>query len=168
MAMDPRWLQAYAASVQSDGEGDGCVFCAIVHGHAPSHIIEDTEHTLTFLDQTPATWGHALVVPKTHCRDLFDIPDEDYSAVMATAKRVAHALRTTCSAAGVNLVHASGKAAHQTEWHFHVHVVPRYDGDDVVVFPRLSDPDMRAEAAALLRTSLSAPQPTESTEPTES
>ena len=70
---------------------------------------------------------------------------------------MANALADSCAAAGVNLVHASGPAAHQTEFHFHMHVVPRYDGDSIIVFPRLADPAHRHEMAQRLRTALNDP-----------
>lgn len=157
VTFDPRWLSGDGTDGTAINSDVPCVFCAIVNGEAQAHVIAETEETLCFLDRLPATYGHALVVPKQHSRDLFDIPDTTFEAVMSTAKGVAEAMRTVYTASGINLVHASGASAHQTEWHFHVHVVPRYDGDSIVVFPRLADPAHRAEAAARLRAALGDP-----------
>ncbi|MFI7630311.1 HIT family protein [Microbispora rosea] len=151
---DPRWLSRYSAQNPVEDDQSPCVFCAIVNRQVESHVIAETADTLCFLDHLPATYGHALVIPKQHCRDLFDISDESFQSVMVAAKQVASALRMTCSASGVNLVHASGSAAHQTVFHFHVHVVPRYDGDSIVVFPRLADPAGKHEVAQRLRAAL--------------
>jgi histidine triad (HIT) family protein len=156
-SLDPRWLARYSAQDSAHDGDSPCAFCAIVNGDAESHVVAETPDTLCFLDHLPATHGHTLVVPKQHYRDLFDIPDQVFQSVMAAAKQVAGALRATCSAAGVNFVHASGAAAHQTVFHFHLHVVPRYDGDSIVVFPRLADPLHRNEMAARLRSALQSP-----------
>ncbi|MCF4121281.1 HIT family protein [Antribacter sp. KLBMP9083] len=162
--LDPRWLSRPPGHVHAD-LAEPCPFCAIVRGDAEAHIVAETDETVCFLDRLPATYGHVLVVPKQHVVDLFDIPDEVFGQVMAAAKRVADALRDSCAASGINLVHASGRAADQTVFHFHVHVVPRYDGDSIVVFPRLADPSRANEVAERLRTALTtAPHqaPTES------
>lgn len=169
LSLDPRWLSRYSTQDPVENARSPCVFCAIINGQVESHIVAETPDAVCFLDHLPATYGHTLVVPKRHCRDLFDIADESFQSVMATAKQVANALRTTCAAAGVNLVHASGLAAHQTVFHFHMHVVPRYDGDSIVVFPRLADPARRHEVAQRLRAQLLEPihpaEPTESSAP---
>lgn len=154
LTFDPRWLSQYSAQNPAEDAQSSCVFCDIINRQVESHIVAETADVLCFLDHLPATYGHTLVVPKRHCQDLFDISQESFQSVMATAKHVANALRETCAASGVNLVHASGLAAHQTVFHFHVHVVPRYDGDSIVVFPRLADLARRHEVAQRLRTAL--------------
>lgn len=154
-SIEPRWLARYSALDLPETEGSDCTFCAIVNGELESHIIAETPDTLCFLDHLPATFGHALVIPKQHCRDLFDISEQSLQSVVSMARQVADALRSSCSAAGVNLVHASGLAAHQTVFHFHIHVVPRYDGDSIVVFPRLADPAHSQAVAQRLRSTLS-------------
>jgi histidine triad (HIT) family protein len=159
LSFDPQWLSRYPAQVPVGDEESSCVFCGIVRGEAEAHVIAETADTVCFLDQLPATYGHALVVPKQHHQDLFDIPEESFQHVMATAKQVASALRSSCGASGINLVHATGQSAHQTVFHFHVHVVPRYDGDSIVVFPRLADPARKHEVAQRLRTALEHPLP---------
>lgn len=167
-SFEPHWLARYSSpdpggaadpGIPGETEDAACAFCAIAAGGLEAHIIAESADTLCFLDHLPATFGHALVVPKQHYRDLFDIPETSLHGVVDMAKQVAEALRTSCSAAGVNLVHASGLAAHQTVFHFHLHVVPRYDGDSIVVFPRLADPAHALAMAQRLRSALSEHSP---------
>lgn len=109
---------------------------------------------LAFMDTLPATRGHALIVPRQHRRDLFDAEDDELAALMIAARVIAGAIRSVLGADGVNLVHATGEAAHQTEFHLHLHVVPRYSGDSVIIFPRPGRPEEIAAAADVLRTGL--------------
>ena len=106
-----------------------CVFCAIVAGEAPSRVVHEDERTLAFLDIVPLTRGHALVVPKRHATNLFEIDDVDLAAVTATAKRVGAAAMEAFGADGLNLLQTNGAVAMQTVFHLHVHVLPRYVGD---------------------------------------
>jgi histidine triad (HIT) family protein len=130
-----------------------CLFCAIVAGDIPSERIDEDERTVAFMDISPATPGHALVVPRRHAQDLFDVPAEDLAACAATAQRVARRAREALGAAGVNLLHSSGRAAWQTVFHFHVHVIPRYPGDPLVLpwAPAAGAPAEIARSAAALR-----------------
>lgn len=161
VTFDPQWLSRYPAQDPDSTAESPCVFCAIARGETEAHVVAETPGTVCFLDHLPATYGHVLVIPKQHHQDLFDIPQESFQQVMAAAKQVANALRDSCGAAGINLIHATGQAAHQTVFHFHVHVVPRYDGDSIVVFPRLADPAHKHEVAQRLRTALTDPLPPE-------
>ena len=128
---------------------DGCVFCAIVAGRAPAHRLLEDEHTVSFLNIAPATPGHALVVPRRHAAGLWDVEDEEHARVARMASRVARLLRRTLDPAGVNLVHATGEAAWQSVFHFHVHVVPRYRSDELQVMWRRETPVPDEELAAL-------------------
>lgn len=111
-------------SAQSD-----CLFCRIVAGDLPAAIIDEDELTISFMDVNPATRGHALVIPRRHSEDLFTIDEEDLEACAATAQRIALRARDRLGADGVNLLNSCRPAAWQTVYHFHVHVIPRYDGD---------------------------------------
>jgi len=106
-----------------------CLFCQIVAGEIPAMIIVQDERTIAFMDINPATRGHALVIPRAHVRDVHDIDTDDLRAVAATAQAVAARAVERLGAAGVNLLNSSGAAAWQTVFHFHLHVIPRYDGD---------------------------------------
>jgi len=106
-----------------------CLFCKIVAGEIPATVIAEDERTIAFMDINPATRGHALVIPRAHARDVHDIATDDLRAVAATAQTVAARVIERLGAAGVNLLNSNGAAAWQTVFHFHMHVIPRYDGD---------------------------------------
>ena len=106
-----------------------CLFCRIVAGEIPATVIAEDERTIAFMDINPASRGHALVIPRAHARDVHDIDTDDLRAVAATAQTVAARVIERLGAAGVNLLNSSGAAAWQTVFHFHMHVIPRYEGD---------------------------------------
>ena len=130
-----------------------CIFCKIVSGELPATIIREDQRTVAFMDVNPATRGHALVVPRRHARDLLEIEREDLAATMAAAQEVAKRAVDRLDAAGVNLINSCGKAAWQTVFHFHIHVIPRYQGDPLRLpwVPAEGDRDEIAAAAAALR-----------------
>jgi histidine triad (HIT) family protein len=132
---------------------DDCIFCKIVAGELPAHIVDEDERTLAFMDISPGTRGHALVIPRVHSRDLWEVELEDLTAVALAAKRLALKQRDRLGADGVNLINSCGAAAWQTVFHFHVHVIPRYVGDALKLpwVPGSSEPAELAELAELLR-----------------
>jgi histidine triad (HIT) family protein len=111
-----------------DADSD-CIFCAIVAGDAPAEIVDSDEETVSFMDINPATRGHALVVPRKHSRDLLEIDEQDLLHTTAAAQRLTARMRETLDPAGFNLLNASGTAGWQTVFHFHIHVIPRYEDD---------------------------------------
>ncbi len=133
-----------------------CIFCAIVAGELPATMVAAEERAVAFMDISPATRGHALVVPRTHARDIHEISPEDLAATAALAARVAGLARDRLGAAGVNLINSSGAAAWQTVFHFHLHVIPRYDDDPLRLpwTPAPGDPEQIAAAAAALTRSV--------------
>ena len=106
-----------------------CIFCKIVAGELPAGVVAEDERTVAFMDVNPATRGHALVVPRRHARDLWSVDPEDLRATALAAQRLAGRMRERLGAQGVNLLNSCGPAAWQTVFHFHVHVIPRYEGD---------------------------------------
>jgi len=125
-----------------------CLFCKIVAGEIPATRIAEDERTVAFMDINPATRGHALVVPRSHSRDLLEIPPEDLAAVARTGQRVAARAKEVLGAEGVNLLNSCGAPAWQTVFHFHLHVIPRY-ADDPLRLPWIPEPgDMDVIAAA--------------------
>jgi histidine triad (HIT) family protein len=131
---------------------DDCIFCQIVAGTAPATIVDSDERTVAFMDISPATRGHALVVSREHYADLAEIPDDELAACAVAAKRLAGRARERLGADGVNLLNAQGSAAWQTVFHFHIHVIPRYEDDPLRLpwVPGPGDPDEIAAAAARL------------------
>jgi histidine triad (HIT) family protein len=132
---------------------DDCLFCGIVEGSIPGQTIDTDERTVAFMDIAPATPGHALVVSRAHSADLLEIAEEDLSATMSAARRLARRMKEVLDADGINLINACGAAASQTVFHFHIHVVPRYEGDPIELpwIPEPGDPDEIAAIAARLR-----------------
>ena len=125
-----------------------CLFCGIVDGSIPSETIDSDERTVAFMDINPATPGHALVVPRAHSADLLEIGPEDLSATMLASQRLARRMKEALEADGINLINACGSAAWQTVFHFHIHVVPRYE-DDPLKLPWVPEPGNSDEIAAV-------------------
>ena len=106
-----------------------CVFCMIRDGKIPSAKVYDDARTLAFMDINPLTRGHCLVATKAHAATLYDAEVEDLKAAIATAKKVAGALRKALTPDGLNVLQANGAAAFQSVPHFHLHLIPRWTGD---------------------------------------
>ncbi|MGZ4168505.1 MAG: HIT family protein [Solirubrobacteraceae bacterium] len=130
-----------------------CLFCKIVAGEIPSQRVDEDERTVSFMDISPATRGHALVVPRRHAANLLEIDAEDLAATVAAAQRLARTAVERFDADGVNLINSCGSAAWQTVFHFHLHVIPRYEGDPMRLpwTPSPGDPDQIAADADALR-----------------
>ncbi len=134
-----------------------CIFCQIIAGELPSTRIDEDERTVAFMDINPASWGHVLVVPRAHSVDLHGIGAEDLAACSVMAQRVAGRQAEVLGADGINLLNSTGAAAWQTVFHFHVHVIPRYQDDperDPLTLPWVpapGDPARIAAAADALR-----------------
>lgn len=106
-----------------------CVFCKIRDGQIPSTRVYEDERTLVFMDINPLNEGHCLVVTRAHAATLYDAAEADLQAAIATAKRVAVALRAALDPDGLNMLQANGPAAFQSVPHFHLHLIPRWTGD---------------------------------------
>ena len=106
-----------------------CVFCRIREGQIPSTRVYEDDRTIAFMDINPLNEGHTLVIPRVHAATLFEADDADLGAALATAKRVAVAIRQALHPDGLNLLQANGAAAFQSVPHFHFHLVPRFTGD---------------------------------------
>ncbi|HSS64442.1 MAG TPA: HIT family protein [Gammaproteobacteria bacterium] len=121
-----------------------CIFCRIIAGEIPSFKLYEDDATFAFMDINPANDGHALVVPKDHAEDVHAVTDESISSTVITAKKIAAAVEKTVSPGGINLVQCNGPAAGQSVFHFHMHVLPRRDGDDLKLNWGLRPGDMDA------------------------
>ncbi len=132
---------------------DDCIFCKIIAGEIPAEKLDEDEHTLAFMDINPWTRGHALVIPKEHARNIHEISDESLARVMSAAKRLAAKVRDNLGADGINLLNSAEPAAWQTVFHFHVHVIPRYEDDPLRLPGKPMEPGEGelAEVAAELR-----------------
>ena len=110
-----------------------CLFCKIINGEIPSLKVYEDEHVFAFMDIMPLTKGHTLLIPKTHCKDLFEMPEEVARNLYAAAPKVANAIKAAFRPAGMNTVNNNGAAAGQTVFHYHLHLIPRYDEKDGLV-----------------------------------
>lgn len=130
-----------------------CIFCKIIAGELPSQRIDEDELTVSFMDINPATRGHALVVPRRHARDLLEISPVDLAATAVAAQRVARRIHDQLGADGINLLNSRGAAAWQTVFHFHMHVIPRYQDDPLRLpwTPAPGDADEISATAERLR-----------------
>ena len=117
---------------------DDCIFCKIANGEIPSKSIYEDDEFKVILDLGPATKGHALILPKAHAADLFELPEETAANAMVLAKKLGKQMKENLHADGLNLVQNNGEAAGQTVKHFHLHLIPRYkdDGQHILWNPR--------------------------------
>lgn len=129
-----------------------CIFCKIVAGELPATIVDEDERTIAFMDINPATHGHALVIPRAHTTDLLSIDADELAAVSGAAQRLAARIKERLRADGINVINSCGAAAWQTVFHFHLHVIPRYEHDPLRLpwVPAPGDPAHIAVAAAAI------------------
>ena len=112
---------------------DKCIFCKIANGEIPSATLYEDEDFRVILDLGPATKGHALILPKNHFANLFEIPEDMDAKAFILAKKIAKKMKDVFGCDGVNIVQNNGVAAGQTVFHFHIHLIPRYEGDQAGV-----------------------------------
>lgn len=131
---------------------DDCIFCKIAHGEIPSSTIYEDEDFRVFLDLNPAARGHALIVPKEHYADLFELDEELCKKAMVLEKRLAVKMKAVLGSDGFNLMQNNGEAAGQTVFHFHLHLIPRYKDDKAGITwkPGSVSPEEREELVNLL------------------
>ena len=108
---------------------DDCIFCKIANGEIPSRTIYEDERFRVILDLSPAAKGHALILPKEHFANLYELPDDWCADVMKLAKKMAAVMTEKLNCDGFNLVQNNGTVAGQTVFHFHLHLIPRYEND---------------------------------------
>ncbi len=132
---------------------DDCIFCSIAAGDGPAQVVDQDDETVAFMDINPWTRGHALVIPRNHSRNLYEVDPNDLSHTVAAAKRLAERMRDRLGCDGVNLLNSCEPAAWQTVFHLHVHVIPRYEGDPLRLpgQPRRPEEGELAQVAAELR-----------------
>jgi histidine triad (HIT) family protein len=130
-----------------------CLFCKIVAGEIPATVVASDERTVTFMDINPGTRGHALVIPRAHAKDLLEIEPEDLAAVAQAGQRMARTAKAALQADGINLINSCGADAWQTVFHFHLHVIPRYEGDPLRLpwIPEPGDMDKIRATGELLK-----------------
>lgn len=108
---------------------ENCIFCKILRGEVPSYKIYEDDKVYAFLDIANDCYGHTVVIPKKHCANLLDCDEADYQAVMAAVQKISRHYVDACGFDGVNILNASGKAAQQSVFHLHMHIIPRKEND---------------------------------------
>ena len=132
---------------------ENCIFCKIANGEIPSNTLYEDDDFRVILDIEPATKGHALILPKKHFANLYEIDDERASKVLLVAKQMATKMQKALNCDGLNVVQNNGVAAGQTVFHFHMHLVPRYEQDDAgldMPNKKVADYDLKEVAAKIL------------------
>ena len=129
-----------------------CIFCKIANGEIPSTSLYEDEDFRVILDLGPATRGHALLLPKNHFANLFELDDETAQKAILVAKKMAGKMKAALGADGFNLVQNNGEAAGQTVFHFHMHLIPRYENDNAGILwePGETTPEDMAEVKRLV------------------
>lgn len=110
-----------------------CIFCKIIAGEIPSHTIYEDEKYKVILDVGPATKGHALILPKNHYENLYELPEADAAEVFKLAKKMMIHMTDKLKCDGFNIVQNNGETAGQTVYHFHMHLIPRYKNDGEIL-----------------------------------
>ena len=105
---------------------DNCIFCKLANKDIPTNIIYEDEKFTVILDASPATKGHALILPKNHAANIYELPDEDAADIFVLAKKLATKMTEILHCDGFNIVQNNGEVAGQTVFHFHMHLIPRY------------------------------------------
>lgn len=126
---------------------DNCIFCKLANGDIPTNSIYEDEDFNVILDASPATKGHALILPKQHYANMFEIDDEILAKAAKLAKRVITHEKEVLGCDGYNVLQNNGEVAGQTVFHFLMHLIPRYDGEKTIIdwdHKEFSDDEMKA------------------------
>lgn len=125
----PAGKDAAAKEVGEQMKDDHCIFCRIANGEIPARTLYEDERFRVILDNGPATRGHALILPKEHYADIYELPDDLAADAMVLARKMAGRMHEKLHCDGFNIVQNNGTVAGQTVFHFHIHLIPRYKGD---------------------------------------
>ena len=110
-----------------------CIFCSIIEGSIPAFIIYEDDYYLAILDRYPSAKGHALIMPKRHVADIYGLNADEAANLMSIAQKVSAKMKDVLGMDGLNLLQNNGKAAGQVIGHFHLHLIPRYENDGVII-----------------------------------
>jgi histidine triad (HIT) family protein len=108
-----------------------CIFCRIITRQVPAEVLYENDRVIAILDINPIHYGHALVIPKTHCADFLSIPEADLHDVLHVTQMVARAIVQSLNLEGFNIFSNNGRVAGQSVFHFHMHVTPRFPDDNI-------------------------------------
>ena len=134
---------------------DNCIFCKLANGDIPTNTLYEDEAFRVILDGSPAVKGHALVIPKNHFANIYEMDDETVGGAAVVAKKMAGKIAQTLGCDGLNVLQNNGEAAGQTVFHYHVHLIPRYEGDDAQIRMNWDHVSFTDEETEEIRKSLS-------------
>lgn len=132
---------------------ESCVFCKIANGQIPASTVYEDDEFRVILDLGPASRGHALILPKQHFKDVCELDEKTAAKILPLGAKIGAAMKKSLGCAGFNLVQNNGEAAGQTVYHFHMHVIPRYEGGPAIVSwtPGQAAPEELAETARQIK-----------------
>lgn len=135
---------------------DNCIFCKIANGQIPSSSPYEDENFKVILDLSPASKGHALILPKEHFEGLDTLSDSYMTKILSLARRIGSAMKEALGATGYNVLQNNGESAGQTVMHYHMHIIPRYDGGPKMVTwePGESTSEELAQIASMIQSRL--------------
>lgn len=110
-------------------KNENCIFCKLVNGDIPTDTVYEDDYLRAIMDVSPANKGHVIILPKSHAVNIFELEDEYIEKAFVLAKKIAIALKKLLGCDGVNILQNNEEAAGQTVFHFHVHIIPRYNND---------------------------------------
>ncbi|MCW4005401.1 MAG: HIT family protein [Candidatus Bathyarchaeota archaeon] len=122
---------------------ESCIFCKIVRKEAPASIVYEDDDVFAFMDIRPVNLGHTLVIPKQHCKDIYETPEELISKTYAITKRLSTAVKKATNADGISIIQQNEKAAGQEVFHLHVHIIPRFKDQKMPNFAKLTFADRK-------------------------
>ena len=132
---------------------DDCIFCKLANGVFPTNSIYEDDTFKVILDASPATKGHALILPKSHADNIFELDDDTLAKAMVLAKKIAANMKDKLNCDGINVIQNNGEAAGQSVLHYHLHVIPRYknDGQKMLWKPGEASDSQQKEICELLK-----------------
>ena len=131
---------------------DNCIFCKIIKKEIPSKLIYEDDDFLAILDVSPATKGHVLILPKEHAATLLELSDDKLSKILILAKKIISAMKKVHGFNDYNIIQNNGELAGQTVGHFHLHLIPRYNKNEVGLWtPHEGDPSVTDDLAEQVR-----------------
>jgi len=113
-----------------------CIFCKISDKKSPVRIVYEDKEILAFFPLEQISRGHTLIIPKKHYENIYDIDEKSLEKIISVAKKIASSMKKSLGAKGINILHASGKDADQSIFHFHIHIIPRYNKDGLNTWPK--------------------------------
>jgi len=128
---------------------DNCIFCKLANGDIPTLSLYEDEDFNVIFDAAPATPGHALILPKNHFKNIYDIDEETISKAYRLAKKLAAVMTEVFHADGFNILQNSNECAGQTVFHYHIHLIPRYEGQEAIFGWKHGEQDKEKLTAAI-------------------